>query len=67
MMEILVGGDDECVNNFVKFVKLGIDNKNNRPLRADIKSIEVDDEDYKGNIRTTESFSRWLDLVEGTR
>ena len=55
-VEVFVGGEEREVDNFIKFIK----EKNNRPKNAKVESIEVVDEDYKGNIRTTESFSRWL-------
>lgn len=59
-VEVLVGGDDEAVNRFIEFTKDGVKNSDNRPEKAIIESIEVVDEDYKGNIRTTDSYSRWL-------
>jgi len=62
IVEILIGGDLEAVDRFIEFIKLGVivENKDNRPEKANVKSVDVVDNDYKGNIRTTESFSRWL-------
>lgn len=59
-VEVLVGGDDEVVNRFIEFIKDGVKNSDNRPEKAIVESIEIVDEDYKGNIRTTDSYSRWL-------
>ncbi len=56
IVEVLVGGEKEQVDNFIDFINI----KNNRPKKAKVESIEVVDEDYKRNIRITESFSRWL-------
>jgi acylphosphatase len=56
IVEIFVGGPNEQIDNFIEFIK----DKNNRPENAEVESIEVVDKDYKRNIRTTESFSRWL-------
>jgi len=49
-VEVLVGGEKEKVNSFVEFIR------NNFPETAEVSSIEV--EDYTGEIRTIESFSR---------
>jgi len=57
IVEVFVGGEEEQVNNFIEFIK---DFKRNKPKKAIIGSVEVVDDDYKRNIRTTESFSRWL-------
>lgn len=56
IVEVFVGGPEGQVDNFIEFIK----DENNRPENADVESVKVVDEDYKGNIRTTESFSRWL-------
>lgn len=56
IVEVFVGGSNEQIDNFIEF----IEDKNNRPEKAEVESIEVVDKDYKRNIRTTESFSRWL-------
>lgn len=56
IVEVFVGGSNEQIDNFIEFIK----DKNNRPENAEVESIEVVDKDYKRNIRTTESFSRWL-------
>lgn len=59
-VEVFVGGDDEAVDMFIEFIKDGVKNSDKRPEKAIVISIEVVDEDYKGNIRTTDSYSRWL-------
>lgn len=59
-VEVLVGGDDEAVDRCIEYIKDGVKNSDNRPEKAIVESIEVVDEDYKGNIRTTDSYSRWL-------
>lgn len=56
IVEVFVGGSIEQIDNFIEFIK----DKNNRPKNAEVESIEIVDKDYKRNIRTTESFSRWL-------
>ncbi len=60
IVDVLVGGDDERVERYIEFIKDGVKNNDNRPEKAIVESIEVVDEDYKGNIRTTDSYSRWL-------
>ncbi len=50
IVEALVGGDEEKVEAFIKFVK------NKYPEDAEVADISV--EDYDGNIRTIEAYSR---------
>ena len=57
IVEVFVGGEEKQINNLVESIQ---DFENNKPKKAIVKSIEVVDNDYKGSIRTTESFSRWL-------
>lgn len=59
-VEVLIGVDDEAVKMFIEFIKDGVKNSDNKPEKAIVIYIEVVDEDYKGNIRTTDSYSRWL-------
>ena len=55
-VDVFVGGPEDDVDNFIEFIK----DKDNMPEDADVKYIEVVEEDYKGGIMTTESFSMWL-------
>lgn len=50
VVEVLVGGEKDKVESFIEFVK------NNFPEDAEVDSVSV--EDYEGDIRTIESFSR---------
>ncbi len=50
LVEVLAGGEEEQVNEFIEFVK------SNYPDDAEVDSVSVDD--YEGGIRTIESFSR---------
>jgi len=50
MVEVLVGGTEEQIDPFIKFVK------NNYPEDAEVADISV--EDYDGDIRTIEAYSR---------
>ena len=50
IVEVLVGADKETIDIFIKFVK------NNYPEDAEVKDISV--EDYDGDIRTIEAYSR---------
>ena len=49
-VEVLAGGEEERVEGFIEFVKT------NFPDDAEMDSVSV--EDYEGDIRTIESFSR---------
>lgn len=59
IVEVFVGEDNDTVSNFVEFI-MDIKKKGNYPRKAVVESVEIVDDAYKGNIRTTESFSRWL-------
>ena len=61
LVEIFVGGDKDRVENFMEFIR------ENFPEAAKVESVEIVDDDYKGNIRTTESFSRWLSTHQLTK
>jgi len=50
IVEVLVGADKEYIDIFIKFVK------NNYPEDAEVTDISV--EDYYGDIRTIEAYSR---------
>lgn len=50
IVEVLVGGNKEKIDTFIKFIK------NNYPEAAEIIDISV--EDYDGEIRTIEAYSR---------
>ena len=50
IVEVLVGADKEYIDIFIKFVK------NNYPEDAEVTDISV--EDYDGDIRTIEAYSR---------
>jgi acylphosphatase len=50
MVEVLVGGDKEKIDAFIKF------SKNNYPDDAEVADISI--EDYDGDIRTIEAYSR---------
>lgn len=50
VVEVLVGGTEENIDIFIKFVK------NNYPEDAEVADISV--EDYDGDIRTIEAYSR---------
>ncbi len=50
IVEVLVGGDREKTDTFIKFVK------NNYPEEAEVTDISF--EDYAGDIRTIEAYSR---------
>jgi acylphosphatase len=56
IVEVFVGEDDDAIIGFIAHIK----KKNNYPKNAIVESIEVVDEDYQGNIITTESFSMRL-------
>lgn len=55
-VEVLIGGDEHRVSKFVDFVK------NNFPEHANVDIPLGDAEDYDGDIRTIESFSRCLSV-----
>ena len=50
VVDVLMGGEKEQVESFIEFVRT------NFPEDAEVDSISL--EDYEGNIRTIESFSR---------
>lgn len=50
IVDILVGGDKEKIDAFIKFIK------NNYPEAAEVIDISI--EDYDGDIRTIEAYSR---------
>ena len=56
VVEVLVGGDEDRVEGFVEFVK------NTFPEDAEVESVSV--EDYAGDIRTIESFSRSFSISQ---
>ena len=56
IVEVFVGEDSNSVIEFIREIK----KKVNYPKKAIVESIEVVDEDYKGNIITTGSFSMRL-------
>jgi len=56
VVEVLVGGDKDRVEDFVEFVK------NTFPEDAEVESVSV--EDYAGDIRTIESFSRSFSISQ---
>jgi acylphosphatase len=60
-VEVLIGGDKDRVDKFVEFVK------NNFPENADIDKPIGDAENYEGDIRTIESFSRCLSVHQLTK
>ncbi len=60
-VEVLIGGDKDRVDKFVEFVK------NNFPEDADVDKPIGDAENYEGDIRTTESFSRCLSVHQLTK
>ncbi len=55
-VEVLIGGDKDRVEKFIKFVQ------NNFPENADVNCPIDDAENYEGDIRTIESFSRCLSV-----
>lgn len=50
MVEVLAGGDKEKIDTFIEFIK------NNYPEDAEVLDISI--EDYDGDIRTIEDYSR---------
>ncbi len=56
VVEVLVCSEEERVERFIEFVK------NNFPDDAEVNSVSV--EDYEGDIRTIESFSRSFSISQ---
>lgn len=60
-VEVLIGGDKDRVGKFVEFIK------NNFPEQSDVDKPIGDAENYEGDIRTIESFSRCLSVHQLTK
>ena len=56
VVEVLAGGEEDRVERFIEFVKT------NFPDDAEMDSVSVDD--YEGDIRTIESFSRSFSISQ---
>ena len=56
VVEVLAGGEEDRIENFIEFVK------NTFPDDAEVDSVYV--EDYAGDIRTIESFSRSFSISQ---
>ena len=56
VVEVLAGGEEDRVDRFIEFVR------NNFPDDAEVNSVSA--EDYEGDIRTIESFSRSFSISQ---
>ena len=57
-VEVFIGGDSDNVDKFVEFIQY------NYPENSRVDKPIKDAENYEGNIRTTESFSRSLSIAQ---